>query len=613
MSARRDGYLPIASYGLVGDCRSVALVGVDGSIDWCSLPRFDSPSVFGRLLDADNGGSWSLAPAGEFHSWQRYTDNSNVLQTFFETAEGRVQVTDFMPIRPATIRVHARPHDRPRLIRIATGLAGHVPMRSVVDARPDYARAENPLRAGGGLLHGDSGDLHLCVSATVDLDGPEHHFELGPGESVAFGLVCGPKGDCGRGTGGLDEVRNSQRTTQEFWWDWALRSRYHGPYAEHVTRSALVLKLMTYAPTGALVAAPTTSLPEWIGGPRNWDYRFPWLRDSSFTLYALFQLGYEEEAHDFMDWLSHLALERGVQNLYTLDGDGDATEHELGHLSGYRGSAPVRIGNGAAGQLQLDVYGELLDCAYIYASRGGEIGDELWRELAHVVGLAAERWKEPDASIWEVRGENRHFTYSKAMCWVALDRGIRIAEGTGREGDLDRWKHARRAVHTAVTREGYSSERGTFVQAFGGETVDAALLRLVQIGILPTADERLRNTVDVIDANLSHGPLLRRYDTGGTDDGLSGGEGAFVMCAFWLADALAHAGELEEAQRRFERLLGYTSPLGLLAEEVHPDTGELLGNFPQAFSHLALIGAAVNIERERRGKLGDRARRGVGR
>jgi GH15 family glucan-1,4-alpha-glucosidase len=611
MPRGNDGYLPIADYGLIGDCRTVALVGDDGSIDWCSLPRFDSPSVFGRLLDARKGGFWRIAPVAPGRSLQRYRDRTNVLQTIFECEEGRAQVTDFMPIEPETLREHAQPHERPRLIRIVSGLAGSVTMRSEIEARLDYARAGDPLRAHDGLLHGDAAGLHVCVSATEPLSGPEHDVTVGPGDSVAFGLVAGPPGECGRGVGTLEDARRAERVTQDLWWAWAGRCRYQGPYEEHVIRSALTLKLMTYSPTGALIAAPTTSLPEWIGGPRNWDYRFPWLRDSSFTLYALFQLGYEEEAHDFMRWLSHLTLERGVRNLYTLDGAEHADEQELDHLEGYRGSRPVRIGNAAAGQLQLDVYGELLDCAYMYAARGGAISKKLWHELAHVVDLAAERWQEPDASIWEVRGENRHFTYSKAMCWVALDRGIKIAEASGRPADLDRWRRVRREIHAAVTRDGWSDERGAFVQYFGGETVDAALLRLAQIGFLAHDHERLRATVDAVDADLSHGPLVRRYDVGGTDDGLAGGEGAFVMCAFWLADALAHAGELEEAQRRFERLLSYASPLGLLAEEIHPDTGELLGNYPQAFSHLALISAAVNIERERHHVLGTRARRTV--
>ncbi|MGH2889567.1 MAG: glycoside hydrolase family 15 protein, partial [Solirubrobacteraceae bacterium] len=361
-------------------------------------------------------------------------------------------------------------------------------------------------------------------------------------------------------------------------------------------------------PTGALVAAPTTSLPEWIGGARNWDYRFTWLRDSSFILYSLFGLGYDEEAHSFFEWLSGVALERDVENLYTLDGRRSEEEQELDHLAGYRGSRPVRIGNGAAGQLQLDVFGELLDCAYLFVRRGGTLSDELWRELRHVAELAIERWSEHDASIWEVRGANQDFTYSKAMCWVAVDRALKLARRCGLELDTERFERERRRIHEAVTSQGWSDSLHSFSQAFGSETVDAALLRLPQIGFLPHDDERLRSTIDAVDAHLSHGPLVRRYDTGATDDGLAGGEGSFVMCAFWLADALAHAGELEEAQRRFESLLSCSSPLGLLAEEIDAGSGELLGNYPQAFSHLALVSAAINIERLRNDDLGDRAR-----
>ncbi|MBV9817826.1 MAG: glycoside hydrolase family 15 protein [Solirubrobacterales bacterium] len=608
MSARCDGYLPIADYGLVGDCRSVALVGVDGSVDWCSLPRFDSPSLFGRLLDAGTGGAWELAPVGSHRSWQRYGEKTNVLETIFETDSGRACIRDFMPIEPGTIKQHARPHDQPRLVRLVTGLAGTVRFSQRVDLRPDYARAENPLRPSDGRLHGDGPDHHYCLTASVALTGVEQTIEVAAGEVVAIGLTVNEPGRCGHGVGDLRHARRLLRETQDFWWTWAERCNYAGPYSQHVIRSALALKLMSYAPTGALVAAPTTSLPEWIGGPRNWDYRFTWLRDSSFILYALFGLGYDEEAHDFFGWLTGVGLDAQVQNLYTLDGSSSDAERELGHLLGYRGSAPVRTGNDAAGQKQLDTYGELLDAAYLYSRRGGEISERLWVQLRHVAQLAIDHWQDPDASIWEVRGENRHYTYSKAMCWVAVDRALKIARKHDRKLDTAAFQQARDQIRAQTMTRGWSQTLGAFSQSFGSDTVDAALLRLPQIGFLGVQDKRLRSTIDAVDERLSIGPLMRRYDPGDTDDGLSGGEGTFTMCAFWLVDGLAHAGELEEAQRRFEHLLSCSSPLGLLAEEIDPDTGEMLGNYPQAFSHLALITAALNIERQRHGTLGDRAR-----
>ncbi|MHB8687738.1 MAG: glycoside hydrolase family 15 protein [Candidatus Dormibacteraceae bacterium] len=606
--ARENGYLPIAGYGIIGDCRSVALVGVDGSIDWCCLPRADSPSLFARLLDARSGGFWEIAPEGKFSSEQRYADKTNILMTIFETENGRAEVTDFMPVDERSIEEHARPHDRPRLVRVVTGLAGTVRFRNRVDMRPDYAQRSDPLESHGGRLHGDAAGHHLCLSGTIPVSGREQEFEVGPGQTVAFGLTVNEPNRCGTGVGSVEEVRTSLRQSREFWWIWANRCTYTGPFQDHVIRSALLLKLMTYAPTGALIAAPTTSLPEWIGGRRNWDYRFTWMRDASFTLYAFFQLGYDNEAHAFMDWLARLTLGRNIQNLHTVDGEPGPPERELDHLDGYRGSRPVRIGNGAANQLQLDVYGELLDCAFIYARRGGNISSQLWTELSHIADLAAARWQERDASIWEVRGENQEFTYSKVMCWVALDRALKIARRLGLPGDTQRWEDARRTIHVAVTTRGWSDRLGSFTQAFGNDALDAAALRLTQVGFLEHGDDRLRSTINAVDKQLSVGPLVRRYDVKRTKDGLTGGEGTFVMCAFWLADALANVGELEEAERRFERLLSFSSPLGLLSEEVDPRTGVLLGNYPQAFSHLALVAAAVNIERERHHALGQRAR-----
>jgi len=605
---RENGYLPIAGYGIIGDCRSVALVGVDGSIDWCCLPRADSPSLFSRILDARGGGCWELAPAGRFSSWQRYADRTNVLLTIFETENGQAEVTDFMPVDERSIEEHARPHDHPRLIRVVTGLAGKVRFRQRVDMRPDYARQGDPLQALGGRLHGDAAGHHICISGTIPVSGHEQEFEVGPGETVAFGLTVNEPNRCGTGVGGIEDVRANLRQSREFWWKWANRCTYKGPFQDHVIRSALALKLMTYAPTGALLAASTTSLPEWIGGSRNWDYRFTWLRDASFTLYAFFQLGYDREAEAFMEWLVRLSLDGKIQNLHTLDGGDSPPELELAHLSGYRDSRPVRTGNAAAGQLQLDVYGEVLDCAFIYALRGGQISSELWAELRHIADLAADNWQERDASIWEVRGENQEFTYSKVMCWVALDRALKIAKRLDLPADTERWEEARRTIHRAVTSQGWSDRLGSFTQAFGSDSLDAAALRLPQLGFLEPHDERLKSTIKAIDRTLSIGPLVRRYKIRQTKDGLPGSEGTFVMCAFWLADALAHVGELEEAERRFERLLSFSSPLGLFSEELDPRTGILLGNYPQAFSHLALVAAAVNIERERNHALGQRAR-----
>lgn len=596
-----DGYLPIAEYGAIGDCRTLALVGVDGSIDWCCLPRFDSPSLFGRLLGAEQGGFWQIAPTVPHTSRQQYSDKTNILQTLFQTDAGLVVVTDFMPITERDARIHASPHGHPRLIRVVTGLCGVVPMRQTIEMRPDYGAVANPLTPHADGLHGDHEGHHLCVSSTIPLTGISHDFSVGPGDTVAMGLAMNHRSRCGAPLT-AETARRLMRSSREYWWRWIMRCTYDGPYQAQVWRSALTLKLLTYAPTGAIVAAPTTSLPEWIGGARNWDYRFTWLRDASFTLYSLFQLGYQEEARDFMEWLGRIAVDRGLSNIYTLDGEVPGQERTLDHLPGYRNSAPVRVGNEAAAQLQLDVFGEILDCAYLYSVHGGEISEQLWAGLRAIVNLAVDRWEEPDASVWEVRGENLNFTYSKAMCWVAVDRGIKLARRLGKRPDA-RWRSAHTTIHETVMRLGYSTAIGSFTQALGSDQVDASVLRLVQLGFLHDGDPRLRRTIDAIDERLSSGPLVFRYAAATTDDGMSSPEGSFIICAFWLADALAIAGDLEEAMRRFERLLAFASPLGLFAEEVDSSTGGLLGNYPQAFSHLSLISAAVNIERRRKGTL----------
>ncbi len=607
---RTGGYLPIGGYGLIGDCRSAALVGVDGSIDWCCLPRFDSPSVFGRILDARRGGYWQLRPRGAYRSHQRYGDRTNVLRTIFSTPTGLVRLSDFMPVDEATVAHHARPHRRPRLVRIVDCLAGTVAMEHHLVPRPDYGRCQEGFSAEGRRFHGDADGLHLCFVSTTEVSGPHATFTLSAGDAVAVSLRSQhASGDCATSEAAwtVERARRLQRQTQEFWWRWIDRVRYAGDFAEPVWRSALALKLMIYAPTGAIVAAPTTSLPEALGGRRNWDYRFTWLRDASLTLFGLFQLGLHDEAHDFFAWLRSTGIGQGakVQNLYRVDGGRDMAEETLSHWGGYRHSKPVRIGNGAADQLQLDVYGELLDSAYLYARFGGEITRELWTELHPVVDLAIERWQLPDASIWESRGRELHYTYSKMMSWVAVDRGLRLAERFGLRCDRERWEEARRAIHRTVTGAGYNRSLRSFTQTLGGRSLDAAMLRAGQVRFLEDRDPRIVSTVAAVARHLGRGVLVSRYRPAEIDDGVDHGEeGAFLMCSFWLADALAHIGDVEQAQRRFERLLAFASPLGLMAEEVDATTGDLLGNYPQAFTHLALIGAAVDIERARHRRLG---------
>jgi GH15 family glucan-1,4-alpha-glucosidase len=612
---RSGGYLPIAAYGLIGDCRSAALVGADGSIDWLCLPRFDDPSILGRLLDARRGGHWQICPVDEYRAVQRYRDRNNILETIFSTATGTAVLTDFMPVDEETIEHHARPHREPRVVRIIECLTGTVTLRQQFKPAPGYATQAIRVRADGWRLHADTADLHVCLQSSIEVRGASARWRMTAGDEIALGLRSDSRGPCSsaRREWSVEHARDLARTTQEFWWRWIDRCTYQGPYQTPVVRSALALKLMTYSPTGAIVAAPTTSLPERVGGERNWDYRFTWLRDASFTLYAFFQVGMVDEANAFFSWLMQIGLGRrgtDVANLYTLDGEPRADEVELPQLSGYRNSVPVRIGNGAIHQLQLDVYGELLDSAYLYARFGGSISRTLWRELRAVVNLAIDRWELPDASIWEARGRDAQYTYSKVMCWVAVDRGLRIAERFRLPHDAARWRQARRAIHRAVTSHGYSLREKSFTQSLESDNLDAALLRMLQVRFLGQGDPRLLSTVEAVIRRLGHGVLVHRYDLAASADGVEGDEGAFLLCSFWVADALAHVGRFEEAQRWFENLLAFGSPLGLYSEEADTRTGELLGNFPQAFTHLALIGAAVNIGRARHRSLGVRGLRG---
>jgi GH15 family glucan-1,4-alpha-glucosidase len=606
---RVDGYLPIGAYGLIGDCRSAALVGLDGSIDWLCLPRFDDDSLFARILDAGKGGSWQLHPDEPHQVHQRYRDRTNLLDTVFATGTGVVVVTDFMPVDEHSVVQHAKPHNHPRLIRLVECLAGDVAMHHVFDPAPGFARTPVPLSMEDGQIHADTAKLHLCLSSTVELDGPDDTFHMRATDAVAFALHTGPAGGCRARPWSVERARASLRESQRYWWRWVGQVDYHGPYQQHVWRSALALKLMTYAPTGAIVAAPTTSLPEDIGGERNWDYRFTWLRDAAFTLYAFFQLGLTDEAAAYFDWLTHRHLAdrtaTDIPNLFDLSGHAHATEYTLDHLQGYRGSRPVRVGNAAVNQLQLDVYGEVLDSAYVFARYGqGTVSETLWEELSNIVELAISRWEEPDSSIWEVRSERRQYVYSKLMCWVAVDRGIRIADRYGLPYNRAVWRRARLRIHRAITARGWSEHRRSFTQEFDSDALDASILRISQVRFLADKDPRIHSTVRAIAQHLGEGVLVNRYRMDESEDGLRGEEGAFFLSSFWLVDALAHCGELEEAERRFERLLHFSSPLGLFSEEVDVRSGQLLGNFPQAFTHLALVGAAVNMERARQRTLG---------
>ena len=602
------GYLPIGNYGVIGDCRSAALVGSDGSIDWLCLPRFDDGSLFGRIVDARRGGYWQIRPTGRHVAQQQYRDRSNLLRTVYTTATGVVTVLDFMPVNEQNIYQHARAHNDPRVVRLLDCLSGEVELECIIDPAPDYGRTAARFEISGGHFHGDVGKYHFCIESSIRFAGARQRFTMKAGESVAFGLRAGRAGHCSRRKWTAVDAQNLARDTQEFWWRWIADCNYDGPFQEHVWRSALALKLLTYAPTGAIIAAPTTSLPERIGSHHNYDYRFTWLRDAAFTLYAFFQIGLVNEADSFFRWLRLIGLDHGnrdIPNLYTLDGSGHTPESILDNLSGYRGSRPVRIGNAAVNQLQLDIYGELLDSAYLYARFGGKITRAMWDDLHPVVNLAIERWMEPDRSIWEPRGGDQHYTYSKLMCWVAVDRGLRIARRFKLPHSESLWLKTRREIHATIQKRAWNPGLSAFAQTLDGDTLDAAVLRMSQTRFLPNHDERMRQTVVAITAGLADGGVLvRRYRRGENDQGRSSVEGSFLMCSFWLADAMAHVGQLEQAQQLFERLLALGSPLGLFAEEADSVNGDLLGNYPQALTHLALVGAAVNIERARHRTLG---------
>jgi GH15 family glucan-1,4-alpha-glucosidase len=598
------GYRPIRDYALIGDAHTAALVATDGSIDWCCWPHFDSPAVLCRLLDAAKGGFFQVRPARNFNATRSYHGPTAVLATTFETDEGRARLTDFMPVeRLAEGRRGEDIGSSHSILRMIEGLGGSLEIE--VGFRPtfDYARAGAVITLSecGAVARSGGEALVLSCPAALSLDdsgAARGRFRVSRGErvwlSLSYHAGVAPEDLKPRPADGEQQLKQ----TLEYWERWWCDCRYEGPYRDLVRRSALTLKLLTFEPTGALVAAPTTSLPEEIGGVRNWDYRYTWLRDSSLTIYALQLLGYEEEAADFFGWLDRLCItcrDHRLQIMYMIGGESHLPETTLDHLEGYRGSRPVRIGNAAFGQKQLDVYGEVLDAAHLYHEPTRRpVRPDWWDELSFMADETVKHWRDPDYGIWEVRGGPRHFLHSKLMCWVALDRAVRLAGSLKVKYDTSRWVAARERIRRAILEEGYDAEVGAFTQAFGEKALDASALSIPLTGFLPATDPRVRSTVERIRERLTSGGLVHRYLN---EDGLPGGEATFAMCSFWLVDNIALQGRRDEARELFERVAAHASDTGLFAEEIDPSGGELLGNYPQAFTHLALIRSALHISK----------------
>jgi GH15 family glucan-1,4-alpha-glucosidase len=590
-------YRPIADYGVIGDLRTAALVGRDGSVDWWCLPRFNDPSVFAALLDAGRGGRWRIGPAGPATSEQRYLPGTNVLVTTFHfEAGGAAAVTDFLPMGAARLA-------EPVLYRRVMGHRGRVPMATEFHPRFEYGRDEARFTARrAGLVATDS-TRALALSAWHELEwaveggAATARFDLAAGEERWFVL----RWDHDESPAAVTLAPQAALEATIHYWDtWVAPLDYHGPYRAEVQRSALALKLLQYEPTGAIVAAPTTSLPEWLGAGRNWDYRYTWLRDSAYVLYALDSLGILSEADDFIRFLVRACRRDDashLQVLYSPHGDREADEKVLAHLEGYAGSAPVRIGNGAAGQFQLDVYGELLDTIAI-AHRTRAPGEAAWASMNRLVDWVADNWRRPDWGIWEPRVEPRHHVSSKVMAWTALDRGAALAEAHRLRGDVARWRAEAEAVKAEVLVRGWDPGRRTFVQAYGEPALDASVLLIPKVHFIHRSDPRVRSTLDAVRRELGAGPeeLIYRYRA---PDGLEGEEGAFVACSFWMIQNVALTGDLQEAERLFRLLLRRAGPLGLFAEEIDPRTGDHLGNYPLGLSHAALINTAVMFERLR--------------
>ncbi len=594
---------PIGEYALISDCHSGALVSRAGSIDWLCFPRFDGPSVFARLLD-DSAGQWSLAPEGGWSSTRRYVDRSMVLETTFRGDAGVVVLIDAMALHPSE-EGHDLGREAPgALLRRIRCVEGSAEVRTTYEPRPEYGLIHPLLHPvdGGVMARGGADVLALSSSVPLRVDAAtaEATFRLLEGEEATFALHHRSSAEALPSTWSSDDISSRLDGTVEAWRRWsAVHQAYDGPWADLVYHSGRVLQALTYQPTGAIVAAPTTSLPETIGGERNWDYRYAWVRDASFTLNALWVAACPDEAGKFFSWMTGAVatqLGRGVdlQIMFGVGGERDLSERTLPHLSGWRDSRPVRVGNGAWDQRQLDVYGELLDAAFRLRDQLSGVDEQTKRFLVQVADAAATRWREPDQGIWEIRGGAREFLYSKLMCWVALERAMELAPLLGANDRVDDWKATAEEIRRAILERGWSDEAGAFTQFFGSDELDGSNLMMPIVGFLPADDPRVLATIDATEERLTdERGLVYRYK--GTDDGLSGEEGTFLLCTFWLAEALALAGKTERATAVFERAIAYANDVGLLAEEAVEETGELLGNFPQAFSHIGLINAAWAI------------------
>ena len=581
----------IEDYGFIGDTHTGALVGVNGSIDWLCTPRFDSDAVFAALLGTEDNGCWKICPTDALvRSRQQYRGESLILETIFEAATGEVRVIDFMP-----------PKGRYRdVIRVVEGTRGWVNMESRLRIRFDYGQTVPWVKRIDGATEAGAGPNALVLRADVPTFGEDlstvSRFSVGEGERKSFVLTWYPSH---HPVPASISAAESLEETEQYWREWAAKCTYRGEWREAVMRSLITLKGMTYSPTGGIVAALTTSLPEKLGGVRNWDYRYCWLRDATFTLYSFMLTGYDQEAADWSHWLLRAIAgdPAQLQIMYGVAGERRLTEAILPHLCGYENSAPVRIGNAASQQLQLDVYGEVMDAMYLAWKMRIETDEAYWHLQLHLVDYVEKNWNQPDEGIWEIRGPRRHFTHSKVMAWVAIDRAVRTSEEFGLKGPVDRWRALRQTMHDEICEKGYHAGRGAFTQYYGSDKLDASVLMIPLVGFLPATDERMVSTIRLIEKELTFDGYVARYhpeDSGGVD-GLPPGEGAFLPCSFWMADCLCLMGREQEAREMFERLLAVRNGLGLLAEEYETSRGRLVGNYPQAFTHVGLINTARNL------------------